>query len=314
MSVTLPDIAPVTVDDITQGSVTGTGIFDKLMATVAAQLQAEFKADRITQTDYGQVYVSALNNTLGQAIQFLLTKDQAVVQAATQAAQYEKIALEKDILELQKQELTVQVATLSAQYEKIAVEKLQLKYQNDLLLVQKAQLELQNKKLVVEKDVLLVQKDQLELQNEKLIVEKDVLLVQKDQLAAQITQLGVQSAQIQQQTLLIASQVTTDAAQRTLLNQKIVTETAQTHDNPNSNISGGYSGVVGKQNALYAAQTTGFTRDAEQKAAKLALDILATQLSTDDSMTVAKTNMHPAAIGALVQKLATGIGVTLPAA
>lgn len=230
MSVTLPDIAPVTVDDITQGSVTGTGIFDKLMATVAAQLQAEFQADRITKSDYGQVYVSALNNTLGQAIQFLLTKDQAALQAATLAAQYEKIALEKDILELQKQQLTLQLA------------------------------------------------------------------------------------QLEQQTLLIQSQILTDAAQRALINQKLVTEVAQTQDTPTSNTSTGYSGVVGKQNALYAAQTTGFTRDAEQKAAKLALDILATQLSTDDSMTVAKTNMHPAAIGALVQKLATGIGVTLPAA
>lgn len=230
MSVTLPNIMPVTVNDITQGSVTGTGIFDKLMATVAAQLQAEFKADRITQTDYGQVYVSALNNTLGQAIQFLLTKDQAVLQAATLAAQYEKIALEKDILELQKQQLTLQLT------------------------------------------------------------------------------------QLKQQTLLIQSQILTDAAQRDLIKQKTVTEVAQTQDTPTSNISAGYSGVVGKQNALYAAQTTGFTRDAEQKAAKLALDILATQLSTDDSMTVAKTNMHPAAIGALVQKLATGIGVTLPPA
>ena len=230
MSVTLPDITPVTVDDITQGSVTGTGIFDKLMATVAAQLQAEFQADRITKSDYGQVYVSALNNTLGQAIQFLLTKDQAALQAATLAAQYEKIALEKDILELQKQQLTLQLA------------------------------------------------------------------------------------QLEQQTLLIQSQILTDAAQRALINQKIVTEVAQTQDTPTSNTSTGYSGVVGKQNALYAAQTTGFTRDAEQKAAKLALDILATQLSTDDSMTVANTNMHPAAIGALVQKLATGIGVTLPAA
>lgn len=230
MSVTLPDIAPVTVDDITQGSVTGTGIFDKLMATVAAQLQAEFQADRITKSDYGQVYVSALNNTLGQAIQFLLTKDQAALQAATLAAQYEKIALEKDILELQKQQLTLQLA------------------------------------------------------------------------------------QLEQQTLLIQSQILTDAAQRALINQKTVTEVAQTQDTPMSNTSTGYSGVVGKQNALYAAQTTGFTRDAEQKAAKLALDILATQLSTDDSMTVANTNMHPAAIGALVQKLATGIGVTLPAA
>ncbi len=221
MSVTLPDVAPLTIDDITSGSVTGTGIFDKLMATVAAQLQSEFQADRITKSDYGQVYVSALNATLAQAIQFLLTKDQAAIQAAT---------------------------------------------------------------LVTQLELLELQKAQLQLQNEKLALEK---------------------LQTEQQTLLIASQVLTDAAQRGLIEQKTITETAQTQD--------GYAGIVGQQKALYAAQTTGFTRDAEQKAAKLALDILATQLSTDDSMTVENTNMHPAAIGALVQKLCDGIGVTIPA-
>ena len=221
MSVTLPDVAPLTIDDITSGSVTGTGIFDKLMATVAAQLQSEFQADRITKSDYGQVYVSALNATLAQAIQFLLTKDQAAIQAAT---------------------------------------------------------------LVTQLELLELQKAQLQLQNEKLALEK---------------------LQIEQQTLLIASQVLTDVAQRGLINQKTVTETAQTTD--------GYAGIVGQQKALYQAQTTGFTRDAEQKAAKLALDILATQLSTDDSMTVENTNMHPAAIGAMVKKLCDGIGVTIPA-
>ena len=221
MSVTLPDVAPLTIDDITSGSVTGTGIFDKLMATVAAQLQSEFQADRITKSDYGQVYVSALNATLAQAIQFLLTKDQAAIQAAT---------------------------------------------------------------LVTQLELLELQKAQLQLQNEKLALEK---------------------LQTEQQTLLIASQVLTDAAQRGLIKQKTITETAQTQD--------GYAGIVGQQKALYAAQTTGFTRDAEQKAAKLALDILATQLSTDDSMTVENTNMHPAAIGAMVKKLCDGIGVTIPA-
>ena len=242
MSVTLPDVAPLTIDDITSGSVTGTGIFDKLMATVAAQLQSEFQADRITKSDYGQVYVSALNATLAQAIQFLLTKDQAAIQAATLAAQYEKIALEK------------------------------------------AQLELQNEQLELQKTQLGLQNAQLQLQNEKLALDK---------------------LQTEEQTALIASQTLTDAAQRALINQKTITETAQTQD--------GYAGIVGQQKALYAAQTTGFTRDAEQKAAKLALDILATQLSTDDSMTVENTNMHPAAIGAMVQKLCDGIGVTIPA-
>ena len=243
MSVTLPDVAPLTIDDITSGSVTGTGIFDKLMATVAAQLQSEFQADRITKSDYGQVYVSALNATLAQAIQFLLTKDQAAIQAAILIGQYEKIALEK------------------------------------------AQLQLQNEKLALD----------------KLQTEQQTLLI-----ASQILTDGKQRDLITNQITLINSQTQTDQAQRNLINQKTVTEAAQTQD--------GYAGIVGQQKALYAAQTTGFTRDAEQKAAKLALDILATQLSTDDSMTVANTNMHPAAIGAMVKKLCDGIGVTIPSA
>jgi len=45
------------------------------------------------------------------------------------------------------------------------------------------------------------------------------------------------------------SQILTDAAQRGLIEQKTVTEVAQTQDNPTSNVSAGYSGVVGKQNA-----------------------------------------------------------------
>ena len=229
MSVTLPEVTPITINDITTGSVNGTGIFDKLMQTVAAQLLSEFQAGRITKTDYGQVYLAALNATMQQAIQFALSKDQAALQAATLAAQYELIAL---------------------------------------------------------------QKEQLKLQNEKLAIEKDIASQQVLLTAAQVAK--------------TKSDIDANTAQIALINQKKVTEIAQTTD--------GYNGVVGKQVSLYDAQITGFTRDAEQKAAKLALDVLSTQISVDDTTTVENTNMHNAAIGAFVAKLATGVGVTIPSA
>ena len=229
MSVTLPEVTPITINDITTGSVNGTGIFDKLMQTVAAQLLSEFQAGRITKTDYGQVYLAALNATMQQAIQFALSKDQAALQAATLAAQYELIAL---------------------------------------------------------------QKEQLKLQNEKLAIEKDIASQQVLLTAAQVAK--------------TKSDIDANTAQIALINQKKVTEIAQTTD--------GYNGVVGKQISLYNAQITGFTRDAEQKAAKLALDVLSTQISVDDTTTVENTNMHNAAIGAFVAKLATGVGVTIPSA
>ena len=250
MSVTLPEVTPITINDITTGSVNGTGIFDKLMQTVAAQLLSEFQAGRITKTDYGQVYLAALNATMQQAIQFALSKDQAALQAATLAAQYELIAYQKEALILQ----------------------------NDKLELEKAQLVLANA--------------QLTLQNEKLAIEKDIASQQVLLTAAQVAK--------------TKSDIDANTAQIALINQKKVTEIAQTTD--------GYNGVVGKQISLYNAQITGFTRDAEQKAAKLALDVLSTQISVDDTTTVENTNMHNAAIGAFVAKLATGVGVTIPSA
>ena len=220
MTIALPDVTPITVADITTGSVSGNGIFDVLMKTVSAHLLSEYQADRITKSDYGQVYVSALTSTLQQAIQFELNKDQAAIQAATLAAQYELIAHQKEALILQ----------------------------NELLTYQKEALILQNQK--------------------------------------------------------ITSDIAVNNAQIALINQKKTTEIAQT--------TNGYAGVVGAQIDLYNAQITGFTRDAEQKAAKLALDVLATQISVDDSATVENTNMHNSAIGAFVSKLAEGINVTIP--
>ena len=250
MTIALPDVKPITIEDITTGSVSGTGIFDKLMQTINLHLLNEFQADRITKSDYGQVYVSALNATLQQAIQFELSKDQAAIQAATLAAQYELIAYQKEALILQ------------------------------------------NEKMELEKAQLVLANAQLTLQNEKLAIEKNLVSQQVLLTTAQVSKTN--------------SDIAANDAQIGLINQKKITEIAQTTD--------GYAGVVGAQVDLYQAQITGFTRDAEQKAAKLALDVLSTQISVDDTTTVENTNMHNAAIGAFVQKLATGVGVTIPSA
>ena len=67
--------------------------------------------------------------------------------------------------------------------------------------------------------------------------------------------------------------------------------------------------MVGKQKALYTAQTTGFTRDAEQKAAKLMVDSWNVRRTTDDG-TVADgvNNLNDAAVGRAVIKLLNGVG------
>ena len=173
--------------------------------------------------------------------------------------------------------------------------------------------ELEEKILQAQLDKLELEKQLAALQVERAATENLTARVQLEKAQKELAQLDLQSALIAAQTAktntetnLTQQQVNRTVQEIELVKQKITTEKAQTTD--------GYAGVIGKQVALYSAQATGFTRDSEQKAAKLVLDIVATQMTQDDAYTVQGTNLHPTAIGAFVEKLATGIGVTIPAA
>ncbi len=82
------------------------------------------------------------------------------------------------------------------------------------------------------------------------------------------------------QTALIEKQEARVDAEILLLSQKLVTEKAQVLDTVDS---AAVAGAIGKQKALQEAQTNGFQRDAEQKAAKLHIDAWAVRYSVEPS-------------------------------
>jgi hypothetical protein len=93
-------------------------------------------------------------------------------------------------------------------------------------------------------------------------------------------------------------------AQTSLVQQKIATEKAQT-------IATGVddNSVIGKQKLLYGAQTDGFKRDAEQKAAKMLIDTWNVRRTTDEGTVADDTNrLSDATIGRAVEKVMAGIG------
>ena len=93
-------------------------------------------------------------------------------------------------------------------------------------------------------------------------------------------------------------------AETSLLTQKIVTEKAQT-----TGIGVDVDSVVGRQKALYLAQTTGFTRDAEQKVAKLMADTWNVRRTTDEGTIADGTNMlNDATVGRAIKKMLEGVG------
>jgi hypothetical protein len=122
------------------------------------------------------------------------------------------------------------------------------------------------------------------------ILEAKVLIAQECKLRAEYD-------------VLLETQLKT-AEEKLLLAQKVVTERAQTQPTGVDADS-----VIGRQKQLYVAQSTGFTRDAEQKAAKLMADTWNVRRTTDDATAANGTNMlDDAAVGRAITKLLDGVG------
>jgi hypothetical protein len=68
-------ITPITNEDLTTKVVNGTGIFDELMTAANAHLDSQFKNERITGTQYAEVYLGQLQAVLANAVQFLIERD-----------------------------------------------------------------------------------------------------------------------------------------------------------------------------------------------------------------------------------------------
>ncbi len=70
-------IADLTTNVATSATfvVTGDGVFDDLMETVTAHLEAQFKLGRITGNDYATVYLGALQATTQQAVAYILGQE-----------------------------------------------------------------------------------------------------------------------------------------------------------------------------------------------------------------------------------------------
>ena len=294
----------ITIGQVTDGLLGGNGSFDVLMAAITAHIDQQYEKNRITSSDFGAVYLGSIQTTLEQAINFTLSAGKTELEEKILQAQLDKLELEKQLTALQVERAATENLTARVQLEKAHKELAQLDLQSALIAAQTAKTNTETN-LTQQQINRTVQ--ETELVKQKLTTEKAQT---SDGYAGVI---GKQSALIAAQTAktdgevtLTQQQVSRTVQEIELVKQKITTEKAQTSD--------GYAGVVGKQMQLYQAQATGFTRDSEQKAAKLVLDIVATQMTQNDEYTVQGTNLHATAIGAFVNKLATGVGVTIPPA
>ena len=91
----------VGISELTVKRFDGTGNFDVIMASISSHIREEFRANRITGSDYARVWLSSLETGLTQAVQFTLSKDEAAWKAI--AAQLQAITAMANLKLIQAQ-------------------------------------------------------------------------------------------------------------------------------------------------------------------------------------------------------------------
>ena len=276
-------VVPITLNQLTEASLDGLGVFDVLMRANKAHLEAEFQKNRIKGAEYATVYLGSLESVLNAALQFLLQKDKAALEAQLieqqiLLAEVEVVKANAQVLQIQSQTELVKQQTINALAELAIIQANALKIPAEI-----AQLEAQTR---------LTDQQKVNLVAESLNIPKQGLVLdgQKCKLDAEFDLLQTTNLKTVEEKQLLLWKTNTEKAQ---------TLNAGVDDNS----------VIGKQKALYAAQTSGFTRDAEQKAAKVMVDSWNVRRTTDEGTVADGTNMlNDAAVGRAVNRLLSGVG------
>jgi len=65
-------MADIQITDLTEGTLTGNGVFDKLMKAVTAHINDQFTKGRLKGTDYANVYLGSIQSVIAQSMQYVL--------------------------------------------------------------------------------------------------------------------------------------------------------------------------------------------------------------------------------------------------
>lgn len=286
-------MATIELDDLTEGSLKGSGVFDRLMQTVKAHLDEEYKQNRIKGSDFSTVYLGAMTTILEQSSGFLLAKEKVSLESQLMEQQIllaqkevEKADAQIELVRQQTQNALAELAIIQANASKVAAEV--------------ALMEVQARK--VEQDILNSVKEASLIDVQKAKLEQDTLnaVTEGANLVKQGCLLDAQYDLTMEQKLKVASETT-------LLAQKLVTERAQTVSSavdPDS--------VMGQQKKLYEMQAAGYKRDAEQKAARILTETWQVRKTTDAGTLADSSNkLANEYIGMAITKLLEGIEVTV---
>lgn len=262
-------ILKLTPEEITTGSIDGSGVFDVVMRGMKAHLTEEYQRSRITGAEYTKAYTALVESAMSQSVQFLVNRDQVFWQAQTAQLAAYTARMQFETTKMQLATAKFQALTAKAEY---GLTKMKISSESMAYCTAKFQLDF----------ILPLNKTQLE---------KQLLLIDKQTAGAELQN---QTAQFQLDTLL--------PAQALQLDEQTNAQRAQTS---NTRLDGTpVVGILGKQKDLYQQQIVSYQRDAEVKAAKLFTDAWITMKTIDEGL-LPPTNFANASLDAILADLKT---------
>ena len=156
----------------------------------------------------------------------------------------------------------------------------------------------------------LAQRQKIDLEAQLLVQQIALVTQQRTNLVAEALNIPLQGTVLVAQECKLRAEFDNtksatlrSAAEITLLNQKTATERSQV-----TALGVDADSTVGRQKSLYLAQSDGFKRAAEQKAADVMVSAWNVQRTTDDLLPSAPAGLDGANILLAVNKLLQGVG------
>lgn len=294
-------------------------ILQKQSSMLDAQRSQTLKEIEIMTAQLGKVpeEIALLQKQVAQAT---AQTDQVDAQTETIRANAAKIPIEIELLNKQKLQADSQLALTDAQKAQVVAQTSNVVATTDNTVKQGLQIDAQTAQVSAQTQLVQANLEKAPLERANLEaqttlvtkqaqkLDKDILL-QSAQIELAYAQIELSKAELDaklKQLDLLKAQIAGQQAQSALYAQKVITEKAQT----DSTVIGTGS-VLSVQNAMIKAQTDGFKRDAEQKAAKIFVDTWSVRRNTDNGVSGNSDNhLNDATIGAVLTALLAGIGVS----
>lgn len=294
-----------------------TDLYTALTAAITDKLDTLYTANKIDAETYAKLLAQSFDEALKLSVGAIQQQEQIEQDVAYKQAQTELLAQQKANLIIEGSNLTKQGLLIDAQ--KAHTEKQTLLADKEVLIKEQQVLIAEKELDIATAKALNVPKEGalLDAQTAKAVQEKLNLVTQELLLDAEIAFKNQQTANLLLEAAnipkvgckldgeynLILGQIAKAAEETTLLTQKTATEKAQI-----LNVGVDADSIVGKQKALYTAQATGFTRDAEQKAAKIMIDTWSVRRTTDEATLPGTAGLDDSQVARAVSKLLSGVG------